>query len=541
MSTTVKTGWLHDKNGDKFAPKTLISQVQTNDGSLLEDKIQSDLEAVKTEIFESINNKEDTSHNHDNEYYTQVRVDELLEGKSDSGHTHSKDTITSVYEANLLWGGKHIQEAITPIDAATSSLHSANRFAFSQPEGITIEYSNDGGTSWIDYGASDLDKVKLVSNKNIHFTIGKKNTGDTVTVDDKLRITLNATSMNVYTLLRKLLINLSTVGAEGTHLILELSNFGSEDVFTTLDTYDVSGWPAWNSIPVNCAFGGGANQPSNIAIVRLTFGITGVSTTASNLMYVGNIIAIGDNSWIHPSEMARTGHLYTYDVSQNATFPATIKAESGFIGELNGNASSATKATQDSIGNVIADTYETKTDAETKLETHNSNTAAHSDIREQISQLSVQQAEPNYELIETIILNESVAQIERNTEPDGTAYNLKNVIIEIMVSDQSQAVGTITVSTYFVGGETITKYGVASAIAASSVRYVTARVEKRNGVFESTITNPGWSRTSMTSLYMQPGVIYEKDNNIGKFRIIAATDGVPIPTGSEIKIWAVRA
>ena len=47
MSTTVKTGWLNDKNGDKFAPKTLTSQVQTSDGILLEDKIQADLDAVK--------------------------------------------------------------------------------------------------------------------------------------------------------------------------------------------------------------------------------------------------------------------------------------------------------------------------------------------------------------------------------------------------------------------------------------------------------------------------------------------------------------
>lgn len=47
MSTTIKTGWLNDKNGDKFAPKTLTSQVQTSDGVLLEDKIQADLDAVK--------------------------------------------------------------------------------------------------------------------------------------------------------------------------------------------------------------------------------------------------------------------------------------------------------------------------------------------------------------------------------------------------------------------------------------------------------------------------------------------------------------
>lgn len=46
MSTTIKTGWLNDKDGNKFAPKTLTSQVQTSDGILLEDKIQSDLEAA---------------------------------------------------------------------------------------------------------------------------------------------------------------------------------------------------------------------------------------------------------------------------------------------------------------------------------------------------------------------------------------------------------------------------------------------------------------------------------------------------------------
>ena len=43
MSTTVKIGWLKDSNGEKFAPKTLISQVQTSDGILLEDKIQADI------------------------------------------------------------------------------------------------------------------------------------------------------------------------------------------------------------------------------------------------------------------------------------------------------------------------------------------------------------------------------------------------------------------------------------------------------------------------------------------------------------------
>ena len=49
MSTTVKKGWLHDKNGEKFAPKTLTSQVQTSDGVLIEDKIQADISAALKE------------------------------------------------------------------------------------------------------------------------------------------------------------------------------------------------------------------------------------------------------------------------------------------------------------------------------------------------------------------------------------------------------------------------------------------------------------------------------------------------------------
>lgn len=50
MPTTVKTGWLQDKNGDKFAPKTLTSQVQTNDGTLIEDKIKADIDAVRAAV-----------------------------------------------------------------------------------------------------------------------------------------------------------------------------------------------------------------------------------------------------------------------------------------------------------------------------------------------------------------------------------------------------------------------------------------------------------------------------------------------------------
>lgn len=77
---------------------------------------------------------------------------------------------------------------------------------------------------------------------------------------------------------------------------------------------------------------------------------------------------------------------YTNGVTINPS-TNTITA-TAFKGKLTGNADTATKATQDANGKVIASTYETKTDASAKITSHNTDTSAHADIREQINQLS---------------------------------------------------------------------------------------------------------------------------------------------------------
>ena len=54
IDTIAQEGWLKDNNGDKFAPKTFISQVQTREGISLEDKLQSDLDAAKEDIIADV-------------------------------------------------------------------------------------------------------------------------------------------------------------------------------------------------------------------------------------------------------------------------------------------------------------------------------------------------------------------------------------------------------------------------------------------------------------------------------------------------------
>ena len=53
MSNKVTIGWLKDAEGNRFAPKTLTSLIQTPDGILFEDKIQQDIEDKITTALNS--------------------------------------------------------------------------------------------------------------------------------------------------------------------------------------------------------------------------------------------------------------------------------------------------------------------------------------------------------------------------------------------------------------------------------------------------------------------------------------------------------
>lgn len=246
--------------------------------------------------------------------------------KSFDGSSSLGYQIGSVREAYLSWGGRDITGSISPIDAAASGLHSANRFQFAKPAGITIEYSRDGGSSWTDYGASDSGKVNLVSGNGTTYYIGGRSSG--TTVNDKLRVTLDATAMGVYTQLRKLLLNISTSYATGSNVVVEYSNKGTATTFKALKTCELAGWSGWNSISFSAPyFGGSDNQTNNYAKIRLTFGITGINTAqTTNALTIMDIVAIGDTYWATPSNMAKTGHIYSWDANQNATFPGAVYA-----------------------------------------------------------------------------------------------------------------------------------------------------------------------------------------------------------------------
>ena len=81
-------------------------------------------------------------------------------------------TANTVYEANLLWGGRNIVNSYSPVDAGMVSELSANVMAFPNPTGISVEYSVDGGVTWLDYGATDEQKVNLFTTNSNFFCGG---------------------------------------------------------------------------------------------------------------------------------------------------------------------------------------------------------------------------------------------------------------------------------------------------------------------------------------------------------------------------------
>lgn len=223
---------------------------------------------------------------------------------------------------------------ISPLMTAMSPYHAVNRFAIPHPVGITIEYSNDNQNTWVDYGATDEEKMNLTSNSRTAFYLGNKSSGQTI--NDALRITLNATNMGVYCALRDLLIYVSTGGLNDFFMKMEYSHKGDETVFTEINYHwSLSGWSGWNDIPIPISFfpfGGGAHQITNYAAIRLTF----YHDPNEDISKIGHpcisyIIGLATHSWDRCSHMATDNHIYSWDVNQNAIFPSHITA-SKFIG-----------------------------------------------------------------------------------------------------------------------------------------------------------------------------------------------------------------
>ena len=234
-----------------------------------------------------------------------------------NGTSNISIPVTGMYETYLNWGNQQLSGKVSPVDAALSEEFSANRLAYMDASKITVEYSRDGGSTWTDYGLTAAQKVGLVTTSQGISTGG---TSSNAASNYQVRVTLSPTKPYMAT--RKMFICISTNGVSGAQVKIQRRAMGGSD-YVDVTTATISGWGGWNSIPLSLTFGGTSSWSNDS--LRLTFSYTGKSESYPNAqLSISKIRLYGETAWSAPSNLATNGHLYTYDTSQNATFPADV-------------------------------------------------------------------------------------------------------------------------------------------------------------------------------------------------------------------------
>lgn len=310
-----------------------------------------------------------SGHTHDDRYYTESEMNTKLAEKSNINHTHNiiKDigdgrNIKIAYSKSGLdygnylwlagWNGEELRAVnknqfatanhthptseiyggnvnysgyAGPIESAHIDVLRANRLAFLPASGIKVEYSVDGGATWIDYGATDDQKASLFAMRMgsaASFYTGKHTKADECTIKDQLRITV--TPVDRYASVNMLYLWVSVAGTSAT-VNISRSTIGAKETFTDVRTdVPISGWSGPNEIRFSGGtFGGGSTQTSNAYAYRFTFKNKADGKGSVSVM---DIRMYGPSAWSVPNNMMEKDHIYNWDANQNVHFPAQVTA-----------------------------------------------------------------------------------------------------------------------------------------------------------------------------------------------------------------------
>lgn len=191
--------------------------------------------------------------------------------------------------------------------------------AFLPPSGIKLEYSNDGGATWLDYGTGDAHKRKLASMPNPRngYRLGGPNASGAL--GDMLRITYEP-SDGRYGLVQSALVWVSTNGGSDLLCGVETSTIGAKGTWVErVARVEMSGWPGPNVVDLPpLTFGGYEGQTGNTYGWRFTFAKK--ADVPGKTPEVCTIDLYGTSVWNPVNEMMRTGHLYSWDDDGNGHF-----------------------------------------------------------------------------------------------------------------------------------------------------------------------------------------------------------------------------
>lgn len=201
-------------------------------------------------------------------------------------------------EAKMKWGGSNNKESdFSPIESLLTE--SANRLTFGNAGGVTVEYSTNGGSTWNAYTEeTDYGKLLHPIYSGTFCLGGSKATDRATTLNDMLRITINAKGIGRYLGgIRKMLIYGSTRNASSLNVVLEKRTAisgvagGGDNAFVQAGTLTFEGCPAWGAISLEDNYFGtwlNSETYNNGSVIeyRLTFSINKVSYTTYGAPFI---------------------------------------------------------------------------------------------------------------------------------------------------------------------------------------------------------------------------------------------------------------
>lgn len=184
--------------------------------------------------------------------------------------------------------------------------------AFLPPSGIKLEYSTDGGVTWLDYGSGDAHRRRLASMPNPRngYRLGGPNASGAF--GDMLRITYEPVDGR-YGLVQSALVWVSTNGGGNLLCSVETSTLGAKGTWVErVSPVEMTGWSGPNVVDLpQLTFGGLASQTTNTYGWRFTFAKK--EDVPGKRPEVCTIDLYGTSVWVPANEMMRTGHLYSWD------------------------------------------------------------------------------------------------------------------------------------------------------------------------------------------------------------------------------------
>lgn len=221
----------------------------------------------------------------------------------------------------------------------------ANQIAFIDPDAITIQYSRDGGDTWINYRPRTTDdeiyldnlyKKRFVSGINTNlsnfYVLGKATNYSELSNNNQLRIEIDTYKAKLDCNIRFIVPYINKHGMTTMYLTIDKRHTPTGTWTTLVDKVQIKGEPGYNKINMpNDGIrtdvyneGNGTTDTWHTRFIRFTFTQV-ISTTQNYGCFVYNLFTFGD-TYTSPTIQGKTGMLYDYDEDQNMKLPAGIYA-----------------------------------------------------------------------------------------------------------------------------------------------------------------------------------------------------------------------